>query len=383
MKSAAMAAIFFASELLFYSPQVSASLMGISGQPYSYDSATRLYWLHPSETLGLSYPAVISGSLYSNGWRYATGQEVNALLRSNLPSLTTAVAADVNGNPFYGGELSDFYAPPQLDVAGETAKLISALGGSTYTWGSGNNAASGMITQFDRIATGGNILSHAVVILAVWPDGNAEAAIAGGAADCCPDGRWGSFLVRTTVDTTPFTLGVSINSLTIAAGQSASTTVTLTPNAGFILPVTFSCTGLPVGAACSFAPPSVTPNGGPDNSILTISTDGGLVALVSPGISQIMFASVLAPFVLIPVGVLVRQRGSDRLLLDIVTGFIIALTLTGMLSCSSSDSPPPPAVNSDGNPPATGTPAGTYNVTVTASFGSGSSSVPVTLTVTR
>ena len=228
MKSATMAAIFFSLELIFYSPQVSASLVGISGHPYSYDSATSLYWLHPSETLGLSYSAVISGNRYSNGWRYATGQEVNALLRSNLPSLTTAVAADVNGNPFYGGETSGFYAPPQSDVAGEMAILISALGGPTYTWGSGNNAASGLITQFDRIATGGDP-SHAVLILSVWPDGTAEAAIAGGASDCCPNPRFGSFLVRTTLDTTPFTLGVSNNSLSIAAGQSDPPLVSQTP----------------------------------------------------------------------------------------------------------------------------------------------------------
>jgi hypothetical protein len=37
--------------------------------------------------------------------------------------------------------------------------------------------------------------SHAVVILSVWPNGNAEAAIAGGASDCCP-GPAGSFLVQ-------------------------------------------------------------------------------------------------------------------------------------------------------------------------------------------
>lgn len=198
-KRTTMGAIVFASGLLFLSPQASATpLLDIVGQQYSYDSATSLYWLDPSVTLGLSYPAVTNGSLYAQGWRYATGQEVNALLRSNLPSLTTALAADVNGNPFYGGATSDFYAPPQLDLAGETTTLISALGGPTYTWGSGNDAAHGMITQFDRLATGGDP-SHAVVILAVWPNGNAEAAIAGGASDCCPDPRWGSFLVRYSV----------------------------------------------------------------------------------------------------------------------------------------------------------------------------------------
>ena len=150
-----MGAIIFASGLLFSSPQPSATpLVDIVGQQYSYDSTTGLRWLDPSVTVGLSFPTVTNSSLYAEGWRYATGDEVNALLRSNLPSLTTALAADVHGDPFYGGATTDFYAPPQLDLAGETATLIATLGGPTFTWGSGNDAAYGMITQCDRLAIG-------------------------------------------------------------------------------------------------------------------------------------------------------------------------------------------------------------------------------------
>lgn len=60
---------------------------------------------------------------------------------------------------------------------------------------------------------------------------------------------------------------------------------------------------------------------------------------------------------------------------------VIALAVVGTMSCSSSDSPP--ATNSGGGTPATGTPAGTSNVTVTGTSGSSSTGVPVTLTVTR
>lgn len=199
-KRTTMGAIVFASGLLFFSPQATASLVDIVGQQYSYDSTTGLSWLDPSVTLGLSAPAVITGSLYTQGWRYATGPELNALFRSNLPSLTTALAADVNGNPFYGGATSDFYAPPQLDSTHETATLISALGGPTFIWGGGADAASGMITQFDRRA-GAN--DQAVAILAVWPNGNAEVALAGGNTDNDPSSRVGSFLVRSSLPPVP------------------------------------------------------------------------------------------------------------------------------------------------------------------------------------
>jgi len=76
-KRTTMGAIVFASGLLFVSPQASAALVDITGQSYGYDSATSLYWLFPSVTLGLSAPAVINGSLYAQGWKYATAERVN------------------------------------------------------------------------------------------------------------------------------------------------------------------------------------------------------------------------------------------------------------------------------------------------------------------
>jgi hypothetical protein len=183
----------------------------------------------------------------------------------------------------------------------------------------------------------------------------------------------------TTTGTAPFTLVASPTQLNVAAGQSASTIITITPDAGFTQPVNFACSGLPTGASCSFDPASVTPAGGPIDTKLTISTNGGSVAMLSPSDSSTMFASLMASFVLIPVGILVGRRKSDHRWL----GLGILLLVVAMASCSGSDSSTPPAVNSGGSPPATGTPAGTSTVTVTASSGSSSSGVPVTLTVTR
>lgn len=181
----------------------------------------------------------------------------------------------------------------------------------------------------------------------------------------------------------PFTLGAGPTQLTVSAGQSASTTITLTPNAGFSQPVNFSCGGLPVGASCSFNPASVTPAGGPINTILTITTNGGPVALLPSSASSTMFAFALTPFVFLPIGILLRRQPSGHRLFSIMAGFVATLTLAGMLSCSSSDSPSPPPTTNSGGSPANGTPAGTSNVTVTATSGSSSSGVPVALTVTR
>ncbi len=176
----------------------------------------------------------------------------------------------------------------------------------------------------------------------------------------------------------PFTLGASPNQVNVSAGQSASTTITVTPNAGFAQPVTFACSGLPQGATCSFSPATVTPPA-TTSTTLTINTDGGPVALLSPGSSPTMFAYALTPFGLILIGGLwYRRRVDDP---SLWTGLLLVFMIA-LASCSSSDSSTPP-VNSGSGVPATGTPAGTSIVTVTASSGGSSSGVPVQLTVTR
>ena len=71
--------------------------------------------------------------------------------------------------------------------------------------------------------------------------------------------------VTTVTVTTPFTLSPSPSAFTVKAGQSAVSTITVTPAGGFTGTVSFtpsSCTGLPVGAACMFNNSgSVPPNG--------------------------------------------------------------------------------------------------------------------------
>jgi probable HAF family extracellular repeat protein len=210
--------------------------------------------------------------------------------------------------------------------------------------------------------------NETVAFIAQFCDEN----IVGGVANC------------TTSTAAPFTLGASPNQLTVSAGNSGTTTITVTPDAGFTQPVNFSCGNLPVGTACSFSPPTVTPVGAPISTTLTIGTNGGAVAaVISPTASSMLFAFMLTPMVLLPVGLLIRRRGSDRSLMSLAAFCLVTATLIGLLSCSGDDSALAPAPNSGGGVPATGTPAGTSTVSVTATSGGNSRNVPVTLTVTR
>ncbi len=63
---------------------------------------------------------------------------------------------------------------------------------------------------------------------------------------------------------------------TVVAGSTATTTVTLAPENGFSAAVTLSCSGLPIGASCSFAPPTVP--GGSGTSTVTIATGTSMPA---------------------------------------------------------------------------------------------------------
>jgi hypothetical protein len=77
-----------------------------------------------------------------------------------------------------------------------------------------------------------------------------------------------------TVSLPSFTLAASPQVLQIVQGQSKTVTLTVTPVGNFTAAVVFSCQGMPLEASCSFASPSVSPNGGPASTTLTINTVG-------------------------------------------------------------------------------------------------------------
>jgi hypothetical protein len=68
-----------------------------------------------------------------------------------------------------------------------------------------------------------------------------------------------------------FTLSSAASSLTVSSGGQGSTTLTVTPQGSFNSAVSFSCSGLPSGATCSFSPSQVTPSGSAVTTQLTIS----------------------------------------------------------------------------------------------------------------
>ena len=318
----------------------------------------------------------VGTSTASSAFRWATQNPVArpiGLLTNHLAAAATAVSDN-------GKIVAGISHPSFQDYQGV---VLGWNSGTAFRWAeSGPYAGIKDLKQL-LVDNGVNLDNITLVsVTGISPDGQwiqGKAQVQGGettfVAQFCDENIVGG-IGNCSTTAAPFTLGASPAQLNVSAGQSASTTITVTPDAGFTQPVSFACSGF---AACRFNPATVTPAGGPVNTTLTISTDGGPVALLSPGNSPTMFAYTLTPFGLMLIGGLwYRRRVDDH---GLWTGWLLVLVIA-LASCSSSDSSTPP-VNSGGSAPATGTPAGTSTVTVTASSGGSSSGVPVQLTVTR
>jgi hypothetical protein len=201
-----------------------------------------------------------------------------------------------------------------------------------------------------------------------------------------------------------FSLAVSPASGTITAGQSATTTLTLTPTGGFTGSASLSCSGLPAAAACSFSPVSLSTNGSVATSTLTITTT-----------ARTAMNSSIPPFnPLVPGGLLLagfgvpmvwrRRRDIVRLSYNGLPMWLLIGALA-MPGCGGSSGSSAPSVSSSSGSStsssgssssssggsstsssssgggSTGTPAGTYTVTITATAGSTTQTTTYTMTV--
>ena len=196
-------------------------------------------------------------------------------------------------------------------------------------------------------------------------------------------GLFGSITAAGPVGAGDFQLVVSAPSLTIVQGVAGTIQVSVAPTNGFNAPVSFSVSGLPPGLTFQFSPSSVTPAAGQTASAtLTITASastappptGYLFSLLgSSHINQMVRASALFPLGL--AGVLPmwtkRRKGLKYLMICGGTLSLLAIMLTlGGCSASTTSSTPSTPVAS-----------GTSMVTVTATSGAVTHMTTFSLTV--
>ena len=177
-----------------------------------------------------------------------------------------------------------------------------------------------------------------------------------------------------------FTVAASPTSGSVALGQTATFTFTVTPTAGYAGTVKFSCGTLPSMAACSFSPASIKPSGGtPVSSTLTLTTSGA-TAMLNPGrpfgpskpwmpAGGLALAGLIG-FAFVPIRM---KRWNDQLRL-LSWGFLLASISLSMVGCGGGGGNSTPS-----NP---GTPAGSYTISVTAADSAGGPQHAVSIALT-
>jgi hypothetical protein len=143
--------------------------------------------------------------------------------------------------------------------------------------------------------------------------------------------------------TPDFTLAATPSSITITAGQSGQTTISVSPLQGFNFLVTLSCSGLPASVTCSFSPSSVAPLGSAASSTLTLTTTTESATLHRNS-SPLFPASALA-VALCCLSSKKRRRLQMLLLLAVSALGLGLLTACGSTSHSVSNQPVPYSIN--------------------------------------
>jgi hypothetical protein len=180
----------------------------------------------------------------------------------------------------------------------------------------------------------------------------------------------GSTSASIVVNVVPdFSVPTTLSAITVSAGQSGTTTLTITGQTGYKGIVNFtagSCSGLPSLASCSFSPASITGNG--KTTITVTTTAPHSAALQHFGTWQsagILLASVLA-----------LGMGSDKRRRNRFLGFVAVALLATALGCGGGG-----GNGGGGGQVVPGTPLGSFNVVVTATGSGLTHTTAFTLTV--
>jgi hypothetical protein len=263
-------------------------------------------------------------------------------------STSSAVSVQVNG-PQLPTTTVTFTASPTTAVAGQTVSLTANVAPT-----SGTSSPTGTVTfQDGTTAIGSSPLAGASGALAVSTlsvgTHSLSAVYSGDAAHAASTSQPVTVIITaatpppgTPVADYGFTLSGS--TLTMTQGTSGSLMVSVAPENGFNASLSFACTGLPSGAACSFAPPTLS-GSAPESTKMTIGAANSSQLIQAP--AGLVWALVLPA----PLCFLGLSGGKLRWTQWVLL-FLLVLALAG---CGTSFNGSQPGQSS------------TYNVTVTAS----------------
>jgi hypothetical protein len=277
-----------------------------------------------------------------------------------------------NGIPFTGGAFGSLVYL-RADVAGKSGRGTPT---GTVTFSDGFGPIPGIRNPYALNRQGNTATPNGVITF--------DAGTHPISASYSGDASFNGTAVAGSTSSPPITFtiqpgffaAVGSSQVTITApGASGSTSVSVSSSTGFSGTITLACSGLPVGAACQFTPSSIKAPGTlttTPSTIAVTTTAAAAELLHSP--RQLFLAHWLPGVGLLFSGLLLggpKRRRTRALFLWLM--LLLLVVIPGCGGGSSNSTPPPPPVVS--------TPAGSYNVVVTATSGPTTSSTGFALLV--
>ena len=260
-------------------------------------------------------------------------------------------------------------ASPNPAVAGASVTETVTVSGTGLT-------PTGSINLFDGSASLGTFTLNSSGV-ATYASSTLAANVHSITAQYAGDANYTSgtsSVLSLTINPNPFTVGTQSGgstTSTVAAGQPATYSLSLSPAQGYSGTVSFTCSNLPANASCSFNPSSLNLTGNtPASFTLTIATQSQTTAAMRDLRSMSpLFACILLglPFV--------SRRRRTRIV--VLTSTILFFAIVGLSSCGGG------STGSGGttNPSAKNVAPGTYTVQLAVSDGKNSQTQQLTLIV--
>jgi hypothetical protein len=168
-------------------------------------------------------------------------------------------------------------------------------------------------------------------------------------------------------------------SATITAGQTATYSVTFVPVGGFTQPIALSCSGVPLQSTCVVTPSSLQLSGiSTTTATVKVTTTARSTGFVQPfgihGLSRInyrpmsLLAMGLALMMIVSLFVWLQKQERSRWAPVLAFALLLCVGLT-LTSCGGGSG------GNNGGGGSTGTPAGTYTITVSGATTSGSTTL--------
>jgi uncharacterized repeat protein (TIGR01451 family) len=359
------------------------------GTGITLDANQNVYFAGSTNTtdLQVTVPTGITGNLNSGGYdafvtqlRATPGVTITgvatlgtnqAFFPAGNPATFTYTITNVGQDPAYNLVVIDNLAQSSSTGAVVTFSSASSTAGSCPP-PSSSTSVSCTIGSLQP----GSIATVTFVVVPTANSGGTPQQFNGGQVSVV--GQNNTLLAVTSVAAQMSDFGISIspsNNSVPSAGQTATYVVQLAPHPVFGTNVSLSCTNLPTSTACNFTPSnSISLQGSsPATATLNLTTTAQSITTASSRFGLGRFYAVflgVPGLALVGVGI-----GGDRRRRWRLAGlFLLVLVMVQLLplpGCSTQQTQPPP----------TGTPPGSYNITVTAASGTDSKSVPIQLTV--